>query len=167
MNATAVISNAAGKMPTPRKLAGRGSIGALEQSSEQPAVGSTECTPFRTSEVLWDSSALQELSAAATQDTDEWVRVMGLAASRFDGRLDLDAVTAGVSLVHKTVADLDGLLSGAAQHNAFRPREVRHIPIGCCRARDLANRCAAIAPVLQEWISHSRGILPTPAIHTL
>lgn len=66
----------------------------------------------------------QALAAAAVEDSDEWVRVMGLAAGRFDGRLDLGALTSKVALVGKTVSDLGQLLSAAPQHGSFRPQEV-------------------------------------------
>ena len=62
-------------------------------------------------------------------DTDEWVRVMGLAAGRFDGRLDLGALTSRVPLVGKTVSDLEQCLAAAPQHGGFRPREVTPTPV--------------------------------------
>lgn len=57
-------------------------------------------------------------------DSDEWVRVMGLAAGRFDGRLDLQSVRERISLVDTTMTDLEKLLAAAPQHAAFRPLEV-------------------------------------------
>ena len=58
------------------------------------------------------------------EDPDEWVRVMGFAAGRFDGRLDLESVRARISLVDTTVADLEKLLAAASQHADFRPLAV-------------------------------------------
>ena len=42
---------------------------------------------------------LQALSKAALADKEEWVGVMARAVGAFDGRLDLDAVTASFSTV--------------------------------------------------------------------
>ena len=49
---------------------------------------------------------------------------MGLAAGRFDGRLDLQSVRERISLVDTTMTDLEKLLAAAPQHAAFRPLEV-------------------------------------------
>ena len=74
-----------------------------------------------------DLRVRQALTAAAVGDSDEWVRVMGLAAGRFDGRLDLETLKSEVALVGKTISDVQQKLAEAPPHRdaGFRPQEVR------------------------------------------
>lgn len=68
-------------------------------------------------------SALNQLKATATNDNDEWVRVMAAAVGSYDGILHMDAVIEHSKLVKATLEETKRHAAGADPTD-FRPLEV-------------------------------------------
>eukprot|EP00193_Tetraselmis_chui_P021787 CAMPEP_0177793830 /NCGR_PEP_ID=MMETSP0491_2-20121128/25301_1 /TAXON_ID=63592 /ORGANISM="Tetraselmis chuii, Strain PLY429" /LENGTH=338 /DNA_ID=CAMNT_0019316405 /DNA_START=108 /DNA_END=1120 /DNA_ORIENTATION=- len=67
--------------------------------------------------------ALDRLAEVAASEDDEWVRVVGAAVGRFDGRLHIDEVQKESTLVETTIRQLGQELEAGAGAAGFRPLE--------------------------------------------